>query len=396
VLDIGGVGIAVSPGNVRIAGNDITGATASSGLGGGGVLLTLGSAPGGRALIADNTIRHVGPFGIAWSGAPGSVEVRANRLGQIAEYGIVGAFSSRLELADIRDNTVEEVVAARARAAYAIQVVGARVAEVRANAISDVGTSATSASCAGILVAGCRVAQVTDNVLMRIGPASEHTGVVYGIAYGGRLETLDIRGNVVELGQALEGGNDIAVLVGLDGDPIAGLRGMIVGANDHLVTLREAVLRSNPSVMLPFSERARTVRIAGFLAAPEEIGTDPVPPRAGDVAVVDNVLRTTSAMPLALIETTANVTFAQNRVARESELAGTPAVLAVTPGAMIVSSNRVEVSTESEVPAIALFVDAANDKQLPHCTVLGNISSRLIWLNDAPLGGPWKPLNIVA
>jgi len=63
---------------------------------------------------------------------------------------------------------------------------------------------------------------------------------------------------------------------------------------------------------------------------------------------------------------------------------------------MIVSSNRVEVSTESEVPAIALFVDAANDKQLPHCTVLGNISSRLIWLNDAPLGGPWKPLNIVA
>jgi hypothetical protein len=395
VLDLSGIGIAVSPGNVRIEGNEITGSTATSGLGGGGVLLALGSAVGGFALVADNTIRNVGPFGIAWSGAPGSIEIRGNRLSRIAGYGIAGALSSTLELANIRDNMIDDVESVSAKTAYAIQVGGARVAEVRANTIDGVGTSAASASSAGILVSGCQITQVTDNVLLRVGPSGEHTGVVYGIAYGGSLEALDIRGNVVELGRSTEGGSDVAVVVLGGGSPLAGLKGTEVGSDDHVVVLAEAVQRGNPSVMTPLIERARTaanVRVG----ARDGVDSDPVPPRAGDVAVVDNVLRTTSAVPLVLIETVANVTFTQNRVARESTLTGTAAVLAVTRGATIVSSNRVELSTaKGAPPAMALFVDMTT-KLLPHCTVLGNISSQPIWLNGAPLASPWAELNIVA
>jgi hypothetical protein len=36
------------------------------------------------------------------------------------------------------------------------------------------------------------------------------------------------------------------------------------------------------------------------------------------------------------------------------------------------------------------------DNEIAHCTVLGNISSQPIWLNDAPLADPWAALNIVA
>ena len=396
VLDIAGVGIAVSPTNMRIEGNDISGTTATARVGSGGVLLTLGSALGSQARIAGNTIRDMAAFGITWSGAPGSIEIRDNRLTGISAYGIAGAFSTKLELASVCDNTIEAVIAAQGRTAYAIQVAGALVAEVRANTIDGVGTTAVPASRAGILVGGCQLTQITDNVLLHIGPASEHIGLVYGIAYGGRLETLDIHGNVVELGHSKEGGADVAVSVGAGGDPLAALKNTVAGANDHLVVLAEAAQRDNPSVLTPVFEPVGAVAEPGSFTN-EKANSDPVPPGEGDVAVVDNVLRSTSPVPLVIIETQANVTFAQNRVARESTLTGTAAIVAVTPGATIISSNRVEVLPVADGPAaMALFVGASSSKQPAHCTVLGNISSRPIWLNDAPLANPWAPLNIVA
>jgi hypothetical protein len=101
-------------------------------------------------------------------------------------------------------------------------------------------------------------------------------------------------------------------------------------------------------------------------------------------------------LPLALINVTANVTFAQNRVARAGTRIGTPGVLATARGAVIVSSNRVETARADNAPAsIALFVDPSA-KNEPHCTVLGNITSRPILLNNSSLQAPWAALNIVA
>ncbi len=235
MLDVSGIGIAVSPGNLRIEGNDITGATAAASKGrSGGILVTLGSAPLGRTVIAGNAIRSVAGFGIAWSGAPGSIEVRANRVAGVSGYGIAGGISSTPETATVDDNTIEDVVAGAAGVAVAIQVAGAVVAEVRANTVGGVATSATAqATRGGILVSGCRTTQVTDNVLIGIGPTGEHTGVVYGIGYGGTLEVLDIRGNVVELGSG-EGGGAIAVAVLEKGSRVSQVSGTLVGADDHL------------------------------------------------------------------------------------------------------------------------------------------------------------------
>jgi hypothetical protein len=158
------------------------------------------------------------------------------------------------------------------------------------------------------------------------------------------------------------------------------------------------VRRDNPSILVPLADRAEVFAGAASFTAVKGSDTDPVPPRAGDVALIDNVLRTASAMPLVLIETPANVTLAQNRIARESKLVGTPAVIARAAGATIVSSNRVETAggTDGARPSVALFVGSPADNEIPHCTVLGNISSQPIWLNGAPLTGPWAPLNIVA
>ena len=358
VLDLGGIGVVVSPGNVRIDGNDIAGTSATARPSGAGVLLTLGSALDGQAVITDNTIRDVGGTGIAWAGAPGSVEVRSNRLTTMYGHGIAGAFNARVELADVRDNTIENVVAIEGRTAYGIQIPGARLAEVRGNTIAGIGTDAKSASRAGIVIGGCRVTQIVDNVLMRIGPAGEHVGTVQGIAYGGLLEILDIRGNVVELGLSSESGSDIGVMVMMGGDPVVALRDSVVGANDHLVVLGESLQRDNPSILTPIVNRARAVAEGAVFGASKDPDSDPVPPRQGDLAVVDNVLRTTSAMPLVLIDARANVTLAQNRVARASALVGTPAVIARTPGATIVSSNRVETAAgaDRQPPSMALFV----------------------------------------
>jgi hypothetical protein len=164
------------------------------------------------------------------------------------------------------------------------------------------------------------------------------------------------------------------------------------GTSDQLRLLVRTVQRDNPSVLTPVFERAEQVATPRIFVGNREV--DPVPPRAGDVAIVDNVVRTASAVPLVMIETNANVTFAQNRVARTGSIAGTAAVVATTPGATIVTSNRVE-APPSELPAIVLAVDSSSSLP-PHCTVLGNITTRPILLNGAPLAGQWADLNIVA
>ena len=392
VVDASGIGIAVSPGNVRVEGNDVSGAAAATGAGLGGILLVLGSSVDGQTRIVGNTIRNEASFGIAWNGAPGCVEVRENRLSRIGGYGIAGALGARVELADIRDNLIEAVFASEAAVAYGIQVGGAAVAEVRGNTVAGVGVEEAKASRAGILASGCRITQITDNILLQIGPAGEHTGLVYGIAYGGLLQTLDVRGNVVELGLGNDAAADVALFVFGGGDQLETFADTAAGTSDQMQLLVKTVQRDNPSVLTPVFERAEQVARPRIFVGDREV--DPVPPRAGDVAIVDNVLRTASATPLVVVETNANVTFAQNRVARGGNLAGTAAVVATTPGATIVTSNRVE-TPPSELPSIVLAVDASSTLT-PHCTVLGNITSRPILLNGAPLAAQWAALNIVA
>ena len=395
VLDISGVGIAVSPGNVRVEDNDITGSGATAPTRGGGVLIALGSEDGGQAVIAANRIRNLGRFGIQWSGAPGAVEARENQLSRIGGYGIAGALSSRLELATIRDNVIEDVFASSLKVAHAIQVTGAVIAQVRGNRIAAVGRGASATARAGIMVSGCTVTQITDNVLLEIGPTGEHTGVVYGIAYGGRLQTLDVRGNVVELGDSVQAGSDIALFVWGGGELFNGLKETEVGSTDHFVVLDQALQRDNPPVLEPVIERMELRRAIRGFGSRDKAAYDPVPPEAGDVAVVDNTLRSSAPAPLALIETAANLTFAQNRVARAGTLFGMAAVVAVTDGATIVSSNRVESTRRGEVASMDLSVDGSTT-QVPHCTVLGNITSGAIMLNGSLLDGPWADLNIVA
>jgi Family of unknown function (DUF6519)/Right handed beta helix region len=397
VLDLSGAGIVSSPGNVRIEGNDITGEASASRLGrGGGILLTLGSARLGRTVIADNGIRAVTGYGIAWSGAPGRLDVRGNRLAGVTGYGIAGSINSRPDVVTIADNTIEDVLLDRNGLAFGVQAAGALIAEIRANRVSRVGTSGIRAGRrAGILVSGCRTTSVTDNVLFAIGSAGERAGLVYGIGYGGTLEVLDIRGNIVELGRGA-GGQTVALAVTEAVWRPGELGAAELGATDHLTLFADVVRSDNPSVLDPAFERARVVVTKAFGVHGEGSGPDPVPPGAGDVAIVDNTLRSSSATPLALIDTTANLTFAQNRLARAGNLVGTPGVLAQARGAVIVSSNRVETAKARNAPAsIALSVDTAT-KGEPHCTVLGNITSRPILLNNSSLQAPWAALNIVA
>ncbi|HEU5213949.1 MAG TPA: DUF6519 domain-containing protein [Gaiellaceae bacterium] len=398
VLDLSGVGIAASPGNLRIEGNDITGETGGSRLGrGGGILLTLGSARQGRTVISDNAVHAVAGFGIGWSGAPGWLEVRGNRLAGVAGYGIAGAVNSKPDIVTIEDNAVEDVQIGPAGLAYAVQASGALVAEIRANRVRDVGTStARTGGRAGILVSGCRTTSVTDNVLVAIGAAGEQAGLAYGIGYGGTLEVLDIRGNIVELSQGT-GSRDIPLAITETVWKPQELGAVELGASDHLALLADSVRTENPAVLDPVFERARLqATVKAVFVRGEGAAIDPVPPGAGDVAVVDNTLRSSSVLPLALISVTANVTFAQNRVARAGRLTGTPGVLASARGAVIVSSNRVETAKTENAPAsVVLSVDVST-KNEPHCTVLGNITSRPILLNGSSLQAPWTSLNIVA
>ena len=397
VLELSGIGVVTAPGNLRIEGNDITGETGSARFGrGGGILLTLGTARQGRSVIVDNAVRAVAGFGIGWSGAPGWLEVRSNRLAGVAGYGIAGAINSRPDVVTIEDNTVEDVQIGGTGLAYAVQASGALVAEIRANRVRGVGTSTDeTGGRAGILVSGCGTTSVTDNILVAIGPAGEQAGIAYGIGYGGSLEVLDVRGNVVELSQG-SGTRDIPLAVFQSSWKVSDVGVAEVGASDHLAVLAESVRTENPAVLTPVFERAREAANVKEIIV-RDAQFDPVPPGAGDVAIVDNTLRSSSPLPLVWIAATANVTFAQNRVVRASGLLGTSGVLATTRGAVIVSSNRVETAKNENAPAsMALFVNAAAAKNDPHCTVLGNITSRPILLNGSALPAPWEVLNIVA
>jgi len=406
VLRLAGVGIAVSPGHVRIEDNDVTGPDPQV-RGGAGVVLTPGSAFEARAVIAGNAIRDVGSAGIAWNGRPGELEISANSVSRAAGYGIAGSFGSAVETATIRDNTVEDVGIVSAIAdpgggskvatAYGIQLPGAEAAAVRGNRIARIGESGPAGARAGIMVNGAGTAEITDNVVDGIGPAAGQGGAVYGIAYGGPVGGLGVRGNVVELGGSPEAGGNIAVAVLLRTEVLSSVEESDVPPDDHVVVFAEVVSENNPSVMQPLARSVRRIR-----GAPKGVEADdrhdPVPAGAGDVAIVDNLLRSAAPTPLVFVQTDANVTIAQNQVVRvATAVMGTVGVLSATPGATIVSSNRVEVKRDpkQQHPAVALFVNKGTNA-IPHYTVLGNITTRPIWVNNTPLGVPWAPLNVIA
>ena len=399
VVNVIGIGVAVAPGNVRVTGNDVTGlGTPTQAVVSTGILLSGVSGLDGQTSIADNTIRGMHSGGIGWSGSPGQVEVAGNRLRAIGRLGIGGALSSEIALARVHDNAIENVVGIGDRVASGIQVIGAEVAEVRANTLVGIGRETLSVFRAGIVTSGCARVCVTDNVLMQIAPPGERPGIAYGITCSGRMDIADVRGNVVELesGPSTAGGYHLAVFISDDGQlPSAQIDEGDAGAQDHMIALHDTMHRDGAPAMLPLRDLVRGAREAVFVAL-EDIQSDPVPVGRGDIAVADNTLRGRSPAPLVLIMSTSNVTLAQNRIVRNSTLAGIPPVMIDTPGATIVSSNRVEVRAEATAAAMQLAVGSPSGQEEAHCTVLGNISTRPIRLNGAVLAAPWSALNIVA
>jgi hypothetical protein len=395
VLDIAGIGIAIAPGNARVEGNDVTGTGVATQTTSAGIVLSGFSGLNGTTTIADNTVRNMGIGGIAWNGSPGQVRISNNRLGAIGRTAIGGPLSSEVDVVQVDGNTIDYVLGGDDNTAAGIQVVGARTANVRSNTVLGIGEDDTTVFRAGILLSGCEVARVTDNVLGRLAPGGEQGGIAYGIVCSGRMDTAHVASNIVELEAAATNGYHVAVFIADDGYqlPAAETGAGADEIHDHMIALADVMRTAGAPAMTPLI-------IHSFEGPPAitlpDFTDDPVPVGRGDIAVVDNTLRGHGPAPLVLIETGANVTLAQNRAGRNSQLAGMPPIEIRADGATIVSSNRVEVRASATPMAMNLRVGAPSGHEQAHCTVLGNISNRPIRLNGAALAAPWVALNIVA
>lgn len=113
------------------------------------------------------------------------------------------------------------------------------------------------------------------------------------------------------------------------------------------------------------------------------------------MTVSGNTMDGPGEYPTVEISATGACAFATNHCLRKQ--AGESAVVVLVGGAAIVNGNYVEDERNSKTPAISVMVPKAapGAAAVDAVTVLGNITTSEIRVNQAPLALQWSPLNVI-
>jgi hypothetical protein len=246
--------------------------------------------------------------------------------------------------------------------AVGIRVLQTSQVDVGRNTVAGVGRAAVAAAArAGIEVSGCASVQIAGNDVTAVGPLAEFANEAAGIAVTAPFDRLDVVDNVVRRAASRP-----------DSPGRSDWTALRVGAS------AEDVLRALAALV--FFRRGDFDIVVGE-------GNLTVFPRGREIAAVrGNLLDAFGSLPAVSVGVAGTCLLSDNRCLLTSGQ-GMPAAV-VGAGALVANANSFE--TNGELPAALLEVPRGP------VTVLGNVATSPIFLNQNPLPPPWAPLNVIA
>ena len=362
-LAVAGSGIAAGLTGVRITGNDIAHAgEASAAKLTFGIVLTPAHAAGlppGDGHLTANRIQGFSSAGILVQAALGRLQIKQNQIGHCGA-GIEVGGSAAAELLSIENNQLSDIGTGAGQArVVGIGVAGVYAVTVAANAVVRLGAEATAANTAisAIQVQGSGPTAITGNELSEIGPKDAFFGTATGILVQAPAGAVSIEGNRIRR-DAQAHAADASLWFGI-----------VVFAQ---VQAAGAAIMAVPQTLQRF--------VGAASAAP-----GPAPGPSATASVRGNVVAARGGAHAVAVMTSPTCEFSGNQCTHTaSGSTGTqPDVLLAAP-AVIAANNRI---AGPKGPSLAL------QTQEGHFTVLGNVTSGEILVQNAALAAPWAALN---
>lgn len=323
--------------------------------------------------ILENRINRMGSFGISSVGQVRSAMIKQNIIDGAGLGGIaIGvAAEGSVEVLTIENNQISNIAAGfsgkGAGVLFGIGITKTQQATIAGNTIIGVGQAANSGAIMGIGVVDSISARIADNTVYDIGPpragSFEHLLFRFGIWVVSAIDRLDVLDNDVNRNRApvVERANDMTFWFSLfikevfPAAPIA--QGQtVVTADDRFIVI-DGFIRRWPR-------------------GPETI------------AVRGNILDGYGTSTPIVIESKGACLFGDNRCNFVPVTDSSPPIAEITCEAIIVNANFFRTSPTDKTVLLKGDIE--------HITVLGNIASGLIWINNNQLGSPWAPLNIMS
>ena len=365
---VGGTGISVSEGGFAITRNQIGAPRSDQPARTDGIAIV--PTPPGELVrdvvrIDGNRVRGVGGHGIVDYASVQTLEVTHNRV-ELAQHGIVIDEKATVEIATVSGNTLMDIGSRdtdEAAGVFAIRVVNAAHASVESNTVRGVGTARSmGGESIGIDVVAVTESRVAGNTVERVGPVDGGRGEI-GIAVRGFARS-QIEGNASRRYPAdpdfdPNGGRFIGLLVG-SGDEreldfgLTKAGGIVTGLGPLVFGVAAAAAVGSARIVAPLVTVDANIVAGGAADAPPAM----IVGLRGDAIVTSNQIR-------------------GNR-----EFGTTALRLRAETGA--VAQNRFWGGRE---PTADLFLSGAS--------VLGNISTGILFLNGAPVPPPWDALNVI-
>jgi hypothetical protein len=395
-ISAAGDGIVVKVDDARIADNDILASAGESTSAQSGIVLARGASPGGiaRCMVVGNRIVGRAGEGISIRGSVKSASIEGNAIEQMEGAGISMNPDASAGTLTIARNRIVDVAPKvdRHGAAAGIRLVAAGGVSMVDNTVDGVGSAAGEGRLRyGIRLAECGDSRIAGNDVADIGPDTGFTGSGYGIGVIDPLAGVEVVDNAVCRRRVppSEPNNDrwntLAVLSHHPEER---------GEEDRPDVLAEVVRTAN--VLFPLEggrDRPRAVGIKVLRSRGLDEFTRP-----SHVSVTGNRLDAYGFPSCAVVWGSRSVVFAHNRCVLAGNSSQPVAWIEVPEPpvkifagawasiAPVVDGNHFSGPSGTR----GLFV------RLPQghsCTVLGNISSGPIHVNEAPLVSPWAGLN---
>jgi hypothetical protein len=365
-LFVAGDGIVAGTDGLRATENQIRGERAKSA---NGIVLAPGLDPAGigHVWITGNHIADMPGAGIEVRTALGSALIKSNVL-EALQGGIVFTSANASAHVSIENNQFLRIgngFDPAGQPLVAIQVLGAREVDVVGNVVSDFARDALRAgSRVAIRIANCSDVRVTGNRLTDLGPVQEFVGFVAGIDLQRPFLRASLSENVMtrRTGAGLFAARWYAIRVGrVDAKISSTMSGGILVLGNAFAYL----ITSNGLSFSAIGDPG-ALAIRGNMGEAREVRSSMVEAFGAESCVFsDNHFQVAGAAD-----------------------ANAPAIVALAPGVAIISNNRLRSDPNGVRPSLAL----TSTKTF---TILGNITSTPIHVDNVPLGNPWSPLNVI-
>lgn len=347
--------------------------------GGDGIVFVPGLRPAGidRAQVRGNRVTDVLGDAIALRTRVVSAVITGNTVQSVGGGGVVMSELSSADELIIDGNQLLDVGRfgswEQDEFGVAVMLLNTLDAVVTGNQIRRVAVDAPEGTAvrAGVLALGVQMLRVSSNSILEVGGAV-FRGVALGVGVLGGFERADVLDNTIRrapAGKDEQGINDawLAIVILGGGQEPAGVDPALLA----LTALRASVFATGPAHTFNVQEGAG--RIVMFDLQRSSVG------------VRGNVADAFGRTPSILLITQAECLLGENRVTLDTRSQSDAAIRAFVAAAAVTANL---VSTRRGVPAIDLQLLGGGP-----FTVLGNITSGAIDVNNSALPAPWDALN---